>query len=195
MEERDDEMIERIAGVLRDEPMRRPGPSFDARVMASIRWSEEPQGASAALGWLVRPRRISLSPLAGLAFAASIAFAAYFGARGAVGQLAESRDVLEAATIAAADTFAARVVQFVLVAPDAESVSLAGDFNDWDAAATPLRSVSGNMWTVDVPLGPGRYNYVFVVNGSTLVADPAAARAPADEFGQRNSVITVGGSS
>jgi 1,4-alpha-glucan branching enzyme len=83
-------------------------------------------------------------------------------------------------------------VQFVLVAPSARSVAVVGDFNGWSSTANPLSSASGNVWTVQLPLNPGRYNYVFVVDGTTLVPDPAAPPAPLDEFGQPSSVITVG---
>jgi 1,4-alpha-glucan branching enzyme len=106
--------------------------------------------------------------------------------------------VTTAALTATASQLAApatQMVQFVFVAPDANSVSLVGDFNDWNAKATPLRSLSGNLWSVEVPLAPGRYNYIFMVDGTRMVADPAAPRAPADEFGQTTSVVTVGSSS
>ena len=198
MEERDEEMIDHIAQVLRDEPMRKPAPSFDARVMASIRWSHKPAGVRAIASWIVRPRRISLSPLSGLAVAASLAAIAYFGAasvaRRMIDGVVANQNVALASTAQA--TTGVQTVQFVLMAPDARSVSLVGDFNDWDVKATPLSSASGgNMWSVQIPLTPGRYNYVFMVDGTKLVPDPAAPRAPANEFGQPNSVITIGSSS
>ena len=85
-------------------------------------------------------------------------------------------------------------VQFVLVAPDAKSVSLVGDFNDWNAAAAPLTPTrTGGVWTISVPLQPGRYTYNFVVDGTTVLADPAAPPAPADDFGTPASVVTVAG--
>jgi 1,4-alpha-glucan branching enzyme len=89
----------------------------------------------------------------------------------------------------------APVVQFVVVIPDAHDVSLVGDFNDWDESATPMapRGADG-IWSVTVPLAPGRYQYSFLVDGVTWVADPAAPRALEDDFGRPNSVVTVGGS-
>lgn len=94
-------------------------------------------------------------------------------------------------TNAAADS--RRVVQFVLVAPTASRVSLVGDFNGWDDRATPLSQASSRgVWAVEIPLEPGRHAYAFVVNDSAWVADPAAARAPGDDFGAPSSVIVVG---
>lgn len=83
-------------------------------------------------------------------------------------------------------------VQFVLMAPDAQSVTLAGDFNGWNAAALPMTEGTNGLWSVAVPLEPGRYRYAFMVNGTEWRADPNAASEPSDEFGA-TSVIVVGG--
>lgn len=82
--------------------------------------------------------------------------------------------------------------QFVLVAPQAASVSLVGDFNDWDPARAPMQTAQG-VWATSVPLTPGRYRYAFLVNGVEWRADPGAPPARDDEFGTPSSVITVGG--
>ncbi|OLD94921.1 MAG: hypothetical protein AUG79_07280 [Gemmatimonadetes bacterium 13_1_20CM_4_69_16] len=91
---------------------------------------------------------------------------------------------------------ATRAFQFVVVAPRAARVALVGDFNDWDAARTPMRPSQrgGPVWTAVVPLSPGRYRYAFLVDGSRWLADPAAPAARDDEFGTPSSVVTVGGS-
>jgi 1,4-alpha-glucan branching enzyme len=82
-------------------------------------------------------------------------------------------------------------VRFVYVAPGATSVSLVGDFNQWNPTAKPLRRLGDGTWITDVPLPPGRYAYAFVVDGKVVV-DPAAPRATG-EFGE-NSVVMVRGS-
>ena len=82
--------------------------------------------------------------------------------------------------------------QFVLVAPQAASVSLVGDFNDWDPARAPMQTAQG-VWATAVRLAPGRYRYAFLVNGVEWRADPAAPVAKDDEFGTPSSVVTVGG--
>jgi len=89
------------------------------------------------------------------------------------------------------DSLAARAVKFLIVAPQATTVSLVGDFNGWDAAATPMstRGPDG-LWTVFIPLQPGYHTYSFVVDGH-FVTDPAAPIAPDDGFGHRNSVVFV----
>lgn len=88
-----------------------------------------------------------------------------------------------------------RSLQFVLVAPEAATVSLVGDFNDWDAARTPMRPLraDGPVWSAVVPLAPGRYRYAFLVNGARWLADPAAPAASDDGFGAPSSVVTVSG--
>ena len=82
-------------------------------------------------------------------------------------------------------------VRFVLVAPDAHGVSLAGTFNQWDPTATPLvRSGPSGVWTATLSLPAGQHQYAFVVDGQRWVPDPAAP-AIDDGFGRRNSVLTL----
>ena len=79
------------------------------------------------------------------------------------------------------------------MAPNAQAVSVVGDFNDWSLSATPLtRADSAGVWWVTVPLGPGRYRYAFVVDGTVWRPDPEAPAAE-DDFGRPNSVLTIGG--
>lgn len=83
------------------------------------------------------------------------------------------------------------VVRFVLVAPGAHQVSVAGTFNRWDPAATPLvRSGAGDLWVATLALPPGQHQYAFVVDGARWVPDPTAP-AVDDGFGRRNSVLTL----
>ena len=83
-------------------------------------------------------------------------------------------------------------LQFVLIAPQANSVSLVGDFNDWDPKRSPMRTANG-IWAAVVQLAPGRYRYAFLVNGVEWRADPGAPAVRDDEFGTPSSVVTVGG--
>lgn len=82
-------------------------------------------------------------------------------------------------------------VRFVLVAPDARSVSLAGTFNQWDTSATPLvRTGDAGPWTATLTLPAGQHQYAFVVDGARWVPDPAAPGVD-DGFGRRNSVLAL----
>ena len=89
-------------------------------------------------------------------------------------------------------TSKADTLQFVFVAPQAASVALVGDFNDWDPARSPMQTAHG-VWATVVQLAPGRYRYAFLVNGVEWLADPSAPAAKDDEFGTPSSVVTVGG--
>ena len=65
------------------------------------------------------------------------------------------------------------IVQFRLADTDARAVSLVVDFNGWRPELRLHRS-AGGVWSVDVALEPGVYNYVFVVDGETWRLDPLA---------------------
>ena len=83
------------------------------------------------------------------------------------------------------------LVRLVVLQPEAMSVAVAGDFNGWDPRRTPLEPMSGGAWTVTVPLTPGRYEYMFVVDGHQWVGDPLASEQNDDGFGARNAVLDV----
>lgn len=85
-------------------------------------------------------------------------------------------------------------VTFSVVAPNAASVSIVGDFNRWDPRALPMRrSADGRTWQVEVRLPLGLYAYAFMIDGR-LAPDPAAPHAAADDFGTPNSMVVVRGS-
>lgn len=188
MFERDDDSLTdataRIAASLKA-PVRLD-PAFDARVMARVTAlpAHRPAGPlGRTWSWLRRPRPFAISPLAGLAAAAGVAAVVLFAMRAPAPHAPGGSAALDRTP-----------VEFLLVAPRASSVMLVGDFNDWTASATPLRAVAaGGLWSVTVPLAPGRYRYSFVVDGKRWEADPSAPPAPDDEFGSPASVVTVGG--
>jgi hypothetical protein len=82
-------------------------------------------------------------------------------------------------------------VRLVLLQPDARSVSVAGDFNDWNPGLTKLERSEGGMWTATIALKPGRYQYMFVIDGKQWVADPLAEEGTGDGFGSQNAVLDV----
>jgi hypothetical protein len=57
--------------------------------------------------------------------------------------------------------------------------------------ADTARTDTGGAWTVTLPLEPGRYKYMFVVDGHEWVVDPFAVEQADDGFGSRNAVLDV----
>ena len=197
MSDNEDLMIAQIARELKKPE--RIDPSFDARVMAEIRADRAPR--LTPWQWLVRPRSIRISPLGGLGFAGALAASMMLAVsldkdRSGSGTETGSTTVATetAPVVPVAAEAPVQTVQFVLTAPSAKSVTLVGDFNDWDTASNPMETSKGGMWTITIPLTAGRYTYTFIVDGKRWVADPSAPRAPADDFGQPSSVVTVGAS-
>ena len=185
----DDPLIARIAAELRRPAAPRPG--FEVRVMAAARRAP-PALPARAWRWLREPRTVAISPLGGFAMAAVVAGLVMAGTWSAM-RAARSGDLDRETAIQAGAPSALSLVTFVFVAPEARTVSLAGDFDGWDRARMQMRREASGLWTLEVPLAPGRYQYAFVVDGRRFVADPAAPRAVGDDFGQPNSVVTVGG--
>lgn len=154
-------------------------PDFDARVMAAI--------AEAAQPWWRRRRTLVLSPLGGLALVAG------FGALMVLSGVGIGRRTVPAPVAAVAPaTDTVHLVRFVIAAPGAKTVALAGDFNGWSRSTTFLDDIDGTgRWVITLPLTAGRHEYAFVVDGTQWLADPFGA-AMRDEFGQESSVLLVG---
>jgi 1,4-alpha-glucan branching enzyme len=81
-------------------------------------------------------------------------------------------------------------VNFVCVAPQARQVMLAGDFNDWDPEALPLKRQPDGSWTAQVTLGHGHHHYRFLVDGKPTL-DPRAQGIARNEQNEKVSLIAV----
>ncbi|NBB78087.1 MAG: hypothetical protein GVY36_01355, partial [Verrucomicrobia bacterium] len=75
---------------------------------------------------------------------------------------------------------------------NAGSVSVVGEFNDWNTGTNPMRRIDGT-WMDTMALAPGRYAYKFVIDGS-WEPDPANPEREPDGHGGYNSILYVGGS-
>ena len=81
-------------------------------------------------------------------------------------------------------------VTFQLVKPGAKNVCVAGSFNEWRPERAPLARVGSDRWVRALPVRPGRYEYLFVVDGQWL-PDPNARESVQNPYGGTNSVLTV----
>lgn len=75
--------------------------------------------------------------------------------------------------------------------PGARSVSVAGDFNGWDAHGHRCHELEEGLWSCWLSrLSAGKHAYKFVVDGN-WIDDPAGKEKAPDGFGGWNSIITV----
>jgi len=81
-------------------------------------------------------------------------------------------------------------VQFEFPAPGAKEVCLAGDFNNWDSRAHPMKRNKNGIWKTILPLEPGRYEYRFFVDGN-WENDPSCSCCVTNEFGSQNCVRII----
>lgn len=167
-----------------------PAPAWiEARVMGGL--PERRMGAfRRLLDWIVQPRSVQVRPVTLGAFAAAALAALVLWPT-------EVAPPLGVGSQSPVRTAAARgedgrvYVQFVYVAPEADAVTVAGDFNEWAPSGFELRDPDGDgVWTGRLPLKPGLHKYMFVVDGE-WVTDPLADRHVDDGFGNRNALIDV----
>jgi 1,4-alpha-glucan branching enzyme len=81
-------------------------------------------------------------------------------------------------------------VNFICAAPGAQSVSICGDFNDWNPNTEVLTRQPDGSWLGQVQLAHGSHHYVFVVDGQAML-DPRAQGIARNERGERVSMLMV----
>lgn len=81
-------------------------------------------------------------------------------------------------------------VRFSFVDRRAESVCVAGDFNNWSKDSHCMER-EGERWTIALALAPGRYQYLFIIDNKDWRRDPAAFLTQANGFGGENCVLIV----
>jgi 1,4-alpha-glucan branching enzyme len=80
--------------------------------------------------------------------------------------------------------------EFVISAPDARSVCLAGDFTHWQQNPIPMKKARGGVWKASVNLQPGTYHYRFLVDGEWR-DDPLCPLHEPNPFGTEDAVRVV----
>lgn len=139
------------------------------------------RGVRALVEWLVTPRPMQVRPLAPLGAALALMLLVLLQGGDGSGPVAR-----------APDGEPVIYVQFALTAEGAQSVAVAGDFNDWSVEAGTLRDPDGSgVWRGLIAVQPGVHKYMFVVDGEEWVTDPTADRFVDDGFGMRNALLAV----
>lgn len=74
----------------------------------------------------------------------------------------------------------------------ADDARVLGDFNNWDASATPMKQLKDGRFSVVVELEQGReYQFRYLIDTNTWHNDEEADRLVANPFDGQNSVIAV----
>jgi hypothetical protein len=171
-----------VASFRREAPTGSAPAWLEQRVMAEIDALPARGAVRRALDWLTRPASVRLSPLAGALATAALVLAIVWSPNANETPLASPSDQVV-------------YVQFVLEAPSATSVAVAGDFSDWEPAFALQDPDGDGVWSARVPVQPGVHAYMFLVDETSWQTDPNAGRYQDDGFGNRNAVLAVGASS
>lgn len=83
--------------------------------------------------------------------------------------------------------------QFVFQSTAAHRISVVGDFNAWNPADAPMtRDPNTNLWSITLPITPGRHVYGFMIDDSVFALDPQEPTTRDPDLGTNGSVIIVG---
>jgi len=83
-----------------------------------------------------------------------------------------------------------RALNFICIAPQAQSVSLVGDFNNWNPTANVMKQMPDKSWLLNIELKHGHHRYAFLVDG-VLTLDPRAQGITRNDKGERVSLVPV----
>lgn len=141
---------------------------------------------------LFEPREFQLRPaFAGAMLLAVIVLVGlpYYGDRSDGNQVATNN--IDSPTVEQVSDDGGQVwTRFVYIDKEATSVSVAGDFSDWNPIELTRKSLNGQqVWTGLVPMDRGEHRYMFIKNGEQWVTDPLAPVQQDDGFGNKNAVI------
>ena len=85
-----------------------------------------------------------------------------------------------------------RRITFSFGDQQANSVSLTGDFNQWNRTSHPMKDCGKGIWQKIMMLPPGEYEYKFVVDGQWRTDPNNPNRCP-NRFGTYNNILRVSG--
>lgn len=193
-----DPIVRRAVEELRKTP--RTDHAAISRVVAAAAAARVTAADDATMIDFARARRIRRWTLAGVAAAAAFAGFALNNLR------RPNTESIVATTLAVAEPSSGQLQtvanssdvqpiakQFVFNSRIAHRVSLVGDFNKWSPeAARMTRAADGDLWSITVPIMPGRHMYAFMVDDSIFVLDPREATARDGDLGVEASVTIVG---
>lgn len=72
------------------------------------------------------------------------------------------------------------------------TLSLLGDFNQWNAEAHPMVRNDDGSWSLTLVLAPGAYRFRYFANGENWANDDAADAYVPNEYGSENSLVQIG---
>ncbi len=75
--------------------------------------------------------------------------------------------------------------------PEAKTVSLVGDFNNWDKSVNVMERDENGKWEAYVELQPGRYRYKYFIDGLYKLNDPYANLYIPVDNGEMLSLIII----
>ncbi|MBW1980523.1 MAG: isoamylase early set domain-containing protein [Deltaproteobacteria bacterium] len=170
-----------LVWMLKTMPDRQPPTDLVDEILQAVK-EKKMSRRQRLLQWLSKPRSITVSPIrlipaaAALFAALLLTFYFYSGSRGPMAIDGGKQQLVP--------------VVFAFHYPRAHTVSLIGTFNQWNPNGFKMNAKpQEGVWTIEVHLPVGRYEYAFLVDGKVVVPDPKAQFYQRDGFGNKNSIL------
>ncbi len=85
-------------------------------------------------------------------------------------------------------------VKFTLpkdAAPNARSVTIVGDFNNWHHTSSPLKALKNGNYTISLDLERGEHCFRYLIDGKRWENDWCADKYVPNSFGTDDSVVVL----
>lgn len=191
--------------------MRDPAMTTDARLDAALAAMREPPAVDheivarvaaravlanapnirATNGWMRIAAAIAVVAL-GAAALSSTRTPAPADAGASIAAVTPAVDITAGVLVTPVTASGARPIVFELDAPNAASVQVLGDFNQWSRNVSSMQRGSDGRWRLTTMLPPGRYVYAFLVDGQRFQRDPVRDAIEDRDFGVTGSELVVG---
>ena len=89
------------------------------------------------------------------------------------------------------DTVSPTPYRFVLYQPDVKSVDIMGSFTGWQPYRMEQVGASG-YWEYRIDLSHGEHRFAYVLDGQQRIADPTIPAQEGDDFGGKNTILSIG---
>jgi hypothetical protein len=80
--------------------------------------------------------------------------------------------------------------RFVIYRPDVNRAEIAGTFTDWQRIPMNRLGSSG-YWDITINLPLGEHRFTYILDGKKRFTDPTVPAREFDDFGGKNSIISV----
>lgn len=81
--------------------------------------------------------------------------------------------------------------RFVIYQTGIQQAEITGSFTNWQRLPLQPSGTSG-YWETTLQIPSGEHKFIYILDGSTLFSDPTISAQELDDYGTKNSILSIG---